>query len=206
MQIKILPSESVTFLGMKGSGKTSMEKFLINATRPTGTRRVIIQDTKQVGDFNEYPSVSELKDLHKIVAENPISVYAPNKFEKYDPEFHESLYTWVFDRWNTCIVIDELTSIVQGNKTPPAYRDLTDRGRARHVSIWQGNQKPIYIPHAALSEADHFFVFDLLVKEDREKIASILGKKVMTRPPDPHGFWYYHKSLKDPVYYPGLKL
>ncbi len=206
MEIKILPSESVTFLGMKGSGKTSMEKFLLNATVPTGTRRVVIQDTKQVGDFDEYPKVTQLKDLHKIVAKNPISVYAPNREEKYDPAFHEALYTWVFDRWNTCIVIDELTSIVQGNNTPPAYRDLTDRGRARHVSIWQGNQKPVFIPHAALSEADHFFVFDLLVKSDREKVASILGNKVMERPRDPHGFWYYHKSLKDPVYYPGLKL
>jgi len=206
MQIKILPSEGVTVLGMKGSGKTEMLKFLIKATRPTGTRRIVIQDTKQTGDFKEWPSVNNLKDLHKLVAENPISVYAPDREEKYNPEFHEALYDWVFERWNTCIVIDELTSIVTGNQTPAAYRDLTDRGRARHVSVMQGNQKPIYLPHAALSEADHFFVFDLLVKSDREKVASILGNRVLKRPEDPHGFWYYHKSMKDPVYYPGLKL
>jgi ABC-type cobalamin/Fe3+-siderophores transport system ATPase subunit len=196
----------VTVLGMKGSGKTYLLKYLIKAARPTGTRRIIIQDTKQVGDFDEYPTVNSLKDLHKTVAANAITVYAPTPFEKYNPEYHESLYQWIFDRWNTCIVIDELTSIVQGNQTPVSYRDLTDRGRARHVSIWQGNQKPVFIPHAALSEADHFFVFDLLVKSDREKVASILGNKVLTRPPDPHGFWYYHKSLKDPVYFPGIKL
>jgi hypothetical protein len=191
---------------MKGSGKTSMEKFLLKQTKVTGTRRIVILDTKQVGDFNEYPSVSELAKLHEVVATNPITVYAPNRNEKYDSAYHEALFTWVFDRWNTCILIDELTSIVHGNHTPVAYRDLTDRGRARHVSIWQGNQKPIYLPHAALSEADHFFVFDLLVKSDREKVASILGNKVLKRPTDPHGFWYYHKSLKDPVYFPGLKL
>ena len=206
MKIKILPSEAVTVFGMKGSGKTQLLKFLLKATKPTGTRRIIIQDSKQVGDFKEFPTVSELKNLHKVVAGNPITVYAPTKYEKYNPDFHEALYTWAFDRWNTCIVVDELTSIVQGNTTPPAFRDLTDRGRARHVSLWAGNQKPIYVPHAVLSEADHFFVFDLLVKSDREKIASILGNKVMTRPPDPHGFWYYHKTLKDPVYYPGLQI
>lgn len=206
MKINILPSESVSVFGMKGSGKTQMLLHLLEATRPTGSRRVIIQDTKQVGDFAKYPAVTELRNLHKVVAQNPITVYAPNRNEKYDPEYHEALYSWAFDRWNTCVVIDELTSIVQGNQTPVSYRDLTDRGRARHVSIWQGNQKPIYIPHAALSEADHFFIFDLLVKSDREKIASILGANVMQRPADPHGFWYYHKSYKDPVYYPGLKL
>jgi len=206
MQIKILPSEAVTFLGMKGSGKTSMMLYLLEHARLIGTRRVIIQDTKQVGDFDRYPQVTELKNLHKVVSNNPVTVYAPTKDEKYNPDFHEALYTWAFERGNTCLVVDELTSIVQGNTTPPAFRDLTDRGRARHVSLWAGNQKPIYIPHAVLSEADHFFVFDLLVKSDREKIASILGSKVMERPSDPHGFWYYHKSLKDPFYYPGLKL
>ena len=206
MAIKILPDESVSIFGMKGSGKTTLMKGIISLSKPRGTHRIVILDTKQVGDFIEYPQVEELKLLHKIVENNPIVVYAPNKFEKRDPTYHEGFFAWCYDRWNTRVVIDELTSIVSGNDVPDSYKDVTDRGRAKNVTVIQGNQKPIYVPHSALSEADHFFVFDLLVGDDRDKLAKNLGPKIKIRPRDPHGFWYYHKHLKEPVYFPGLKI
>lgn len=204
MNIKILPSESVTILGMKGSGKTTLLNFLIEQARPTGTRRIVILDTKQVGDFARYPSVSELKDLHKIVAANPVVVYAPNKEENRNPNYHEAFFAWGYDRWNTCLVVDELTSIVWGNDVPDSYKDVTDRGRAKHVVIWQGNQKPVFVPHAALSEADHYFMFRLMIESDKKKMAGILGNKVLTPISDPYGFYYYYKSMTQPVYSAGL--
>ena len=206
MQIKIKPDASVTILGMKGTGKTTLMTHLINQTRPTGTGRIVIYDSKQVGDFTAFPAVSELKELHKLVASNPVVVYAPNRDELHDLNFHEAFFAWCFERWNTRVVVDELTSIVWGNNVPNSYKDVTDRGRAKHVTIIQGNQKPVFVPHSALSEADHYFMFDLMVATDRDKMAGILGSKVKKRPPDLHGFWYFHKSMREPTYCPGLSL
>jgi len=204
MRIHIRRDESVTIIGRKGSGKTYGLLTLLKAVQPTGRYRIVILDTKQTGDFKMYPTVRYLKDLHKKVEKYPIVVYAPVDQEARDPAYIEGFFRWAYQRWDTLVVVDELTSIVYGNDTPDSYRDITDRGRAKHVSIWQGNQKPVFVPHAALSEADHYFVFDLQMETDRKKVASIIGNKALIRPPDPHGFWYYHKSLRDPVYFRGM--
>lgn len=202
----ILPSESVLVVGMKGSGKTTLLTYLLDQLRPQGRHRAIILDTKQVGDFKKYPTVTELSQLHKYVEKYPKVCYSPNKAEVKDPAFHEGFFAWAYDRHDTTLIVDELTSIVWGNDVPDSYKDVTDRGRAKRVTIWQGNQKPVFVPHAALSESDHFFMFDMLMEGDRKKMSTILGGLVMQRPPDPFGFWYYHKTLKDPVYVPGLKI
>lgn len=191
---------------MKGSGKTTTLLTLIEKTKPVGHHRMVILDTKQVGDFSGYPVVTELEKLAETVDKNPITVYAPNKNEVRNRDYHEGFFEWCYDRWNTTVIVDELTQIVWGNDVPDSYMDITDRGRARHVSIWQGNQKPVFVPHAALSEADHFFVHDLLVKRDREKMVDILGTKIRKRIPDKHGFWYFYRTMTEPIYVPGFIL
>lgn len=204
MKVNIRPDESITVIGMKGSGKTHLLLGLLKQVKPIGEHRTAILDTKQVGDFKQYPKTDKLSDVHKLAEKHPVFVYAPNKHEAKDESFIDGFFEWCYERWNTTVVVDELTSIVWGNDVPDSYKDITDRGRAKHVSIWQGNQKPVFVPHAALSEADHFFVFDLMMQTDRKKVATILGNKVLQRPPDKHGFWYYHRSLRDPVYVPGI--
>lgn len=193
-------------IGMKGSGKSTLLDYLITQKQPTGRTRVAILDTKQTGDFNHYPKVDELSKLHIIAQDNPVIVYAPNHYELKSQLHHNAFLAWGYDRWDTVIVVDELGQIVKGNDVSAEYADVTDRGRARNVTIWQGNQKPVFLPHAALSESDHYFLFDLMVDKDREKMVGILGKKVMQRPTNPHGFWYYYRHMKEPVYYPGVKL
>lgn len=206
MNITIKPDESVTIIGRKGTGKTKILLYLLGLIKPIGVHRIVILDTKQVGDFKGFPSVTELRHLHKAVERNAIVVYAPNKYEMREPSYIEGFFEWCYERWNVTVVVDELTSIVWGNDVPDSYKDITDRGRAKHVSIWQGNQKPVFVPHAALSEADHFFVLDLNMKPDREKMAGIIGDEAKVRPPDKHGFWYYHQSLRSPVYCPGIQI
>lgn len=207
MQVTIRPDESVTIFGRKGSGKTSLLNWAIDSSVIRGTHRKIILDTKQVGDFSRFPAVQELKDLHKLTASNPVCVYAPHSGEAHDRNFMDAFFAWAYERWNTCVIVDELSSIVWGNDVPDSYKDITDRGRAKHVVLWQSNQKPVYVPHAAISEADHYFTFDLQYDKDRDKVAGIVGSKMLKqRPPDPHGFFYYYKSMRDSIYCPGLNL
>jgi len=167
---------------------------------------VVILDTKQAGDFMQYPRTDELKNLHLLAQDHPVIVYAPNSYELKNPLYHNAFLAWAYDRWDTVIAVDELGQIVKGNDVSLEYADVTDRGRQRNVTIWQGNQKPVFLPHAALSESDHYFMFDLMVDKDREKMVGILGKKVMQRPSHPHGFWYYYRHLKDPFYVSGIKV
>jgi len=192
VSISIRPDESIMIIGMKGSGKSFLLDYLIRQKNPKGRERVVILDTKQSGDFLQYPRVDELSKLHLIAQENPVIVYAPNSYELKNPLYHSAFLAWAYDRWDTVIAVDELGQ--------------TDRGRQRNVTIWQGNQKPVFLPHAALSESDHYFMFDLMVDKDREKMVGILGKMVMKRPAHPHGFWYYYRHNKDPFYVPGIKI
>ncbi len=206
MGITIKPDESLMIIGMKGSGKSFLLEYLIGQKNPKGRERVVILDTKQTGDFSQYPRVDELKNLHLVAQENPIIVYAPNHYELKSPLHHNAFLAWAYDRWDTIVAIDELGQIVKGNDVSAEYADVTDRGRARNVTVWQGNQKPVFLPHAALSESDHYFLFDLMVDKDREKMVGILGKKVMQRPIHPHGFWYYYRHNREPYYVPGIKI
>lgn len=209
MNINLRPDESFTVIGMKGSGKTELIKKIIRGIRPKGRQRVVILDTKQTGDFKEYPTFSELADITKMTEKNGIVVYAPNDYEAKNPDYHEGFFGWCYARTKdlvspTSVVVDELSSIVTGNDTPDSYKDITDRGRARLCQLIQGNQKPVFVPHGALSESDHFAVFDLLQKSAQDKIRGIILD--YKRPHDRHGFWYYHRSLREPIYFPGLKL
>lgn len=181
-------------------------EYLIKQGQPQGHYRIVILDTKQAGDFALYPKCDKLKDLPKLVEKNPVCVYAPCSAEVKNPDYHEGFFEWCYNRWNTRIVIDELGSIVYGNDTPDSYKDVTDRGRARKVTVLQGSQKPVFIPHAALSENDHFFVFDLQIESARKKMAGIMGEAVKKRPIDPYGFWYYHHKLLNPEYISGIQL
>jgi energy-coupling factor transporter ATP-binding protein EcfA2 len=206
----IKPDESVTIVGAKGSGKTTMLNYLIDLKQPKRHERIVILDTKQVGDFDRFPAVDELKNLHKLAETNPKLVYAPNRYELKNPDYIEAFLAWCYERsfagGGTVCVIDELTQIVWGNDVPDSYKDMTDRGRAKEATIWQGNQKPVFVPHSALSEADHYFLYDLLVESDRIKMSGILGKKVLQRPIDPHGFWYFHRHMREPQYIPGIEI
>lgn len=209
MKINIRRDEGVTIIGKKGSGKTQLLLMLLDMAEkagPLGKHRYIILDTKQVGDFDKYPRVTRLKDLPEVVAQNGFVVYAPHKEEMRNPDYIEGFFEWCYERWNTTVVIDELTSIVQRQDTPDSYKDITDRGRAKHVTFWQGNQKPIEVPHAALSESDHYFCFTLMVEGARKKMAGIMGNKVLKRCPDRYGFYYYNSEMDEPGYIPGIKL
>ena len=138
MNINIKPGESVIVIGRKGTGKTVLLKYLMTRSVPQGHHRNIILDTKQAGDFAEYPTCTRLKDLPKLVEKHHTVCYAPIGSEARNEDYINGFFEWCYNRWNTRIVVDELGSIIHGNDTPEAYRDCTDRGRARRVTLLQG--------------------------------------------------------------------
>lgn len=210
MPFYISPTDRVSILGKTGSGKSVLTKRLLAEMKRQAESfpfyyPIIVLDQKgQPKTFRGFGKrVKTLKNLWREIdrEKEPILVYSPipeeNNLEGADRFFRE-LYE--SDLPNLTYV-DELTLATDKNKPLKHYEMYMKQGRERLQSLWQATQNPIFVPHDFFSNADHFFVFDLLLDEDRKKIAGFAGKEVLERPADKHGFWYYSVSERNPVYY-----
>jgi hypothetical protein len=129
-------------------------------------------------------------------------------YEPIEEEMNEFYYDGFFKflretKEPLLVVVDELASIIsQGGKAPHNYDLMMKQGRSKFQAIWAGIQNPIYVPPDFLRQADHFYIFDLLTKDDREKMKGIVGDGVMTPPINEHGFYYFAAGKKTLEYFP----
>ena len=61
------------------------------------------------------------------------------------------------------------------------------------------HQRPVDIPAIILANSTHFFIFDLNLPQDREKIAKATGRPEFMTKPNGYHFWYYKNGLNRPV-------
>ena len=102
------------------------------------------------------------------------------------------------------VYVDEFTLLGRGENIPEYVEKFYKQGRERLQALWASTQNPVYLSHDVLSQADHYFVFDLLTKSDRERMAAMAGDDLKKRPKEIHGFWYFGTSERDPQYFPNV--
>jgi hypothetical protein len=99
--------------------------------------------------------------------------------------------------------VDELMSVSPNPAVIPEYlRAIYTRGRELKVACWGLTQRPSGISQIPISEAIHYFVFDLNLKTDRKKLVEITGQpELMELPGDTeeYAFWYYNVKNKRPT-------
>ncbi len=165
----IIPSlsERACIIGMTGSGKTTLAKHIL-ATRPF----VAIYDAKGMINWPGYHRVTSLHEAMKSKADKIL--YAPNHRELRDLAVINHFFFWIYERRNTTVYIDEVYAVTNRGEIPDFYHAILTRGREMQISCISSTQRPKLIPQAVLSESECFYVFRLLLPQDRQKIKDIL--------------------------------
>lgn len=178
------------FVGRTGSGKTTLADLLI---RHLGYRTVVI-DPKHLWEFPGYQLVTEYNPDPNVVRQ----LFRPRLREGDGWRDTEAYLNAV---WSygipTVVYVDELTALSTPRKTIPVLADMVRLGRQRKIVPWTATQRPKEVPNLFLTEADHWFVFDLRHEDDRKKVAGFLGKKVEGRLPEDYAFWYANPGERD---------
>ncbi len=188
--INIMQDQHVFIAGKTGSGKTTLAMFLL-----FNVNRLIVVDNKDsLADWN-VENDTPINRL-KVKDEKPIRIRVITN-EKAIP-----LLELAYITGNVTVYIDEMSALVPPRSKPPqVIYDLLQRGRSRNISVWSSTQRPTLVPLESISEATHFFVFRLNLEDDRKRIASIAGKKMLEPVKDKHGFFYLNDETDNFRYF-----
>lgn len=168
------PTDRALFVGMTGSGKTTLARRLL-----APWQYVVAIDGKST---LHWPGWSRQTSIERAVklnpATNPRIIVAPSHAELQDGPSLSLLFTWLYERRNTLVYIDEIYSIASGSSAdsiPDSLLAILTRGRERRTPLWGATQRPMFIPTVFLSEAEHAYLFRLQAPQDRKKVGDFYG-------------------------------
>ncbi len=202
MQIQIKDGEHVFDCGRSGTGKSELAEVYT-----AGLEQVIALDTKGDFKYKQLPDVPIFDRLSELVKfESGKAIYRPNIHE-LNPTYYELFFEWIYNRKNCTVLVDEILDICSNSFNIPFYaKAILTRGRSRNTRMWGCTQRPKGIPTVFISEAIHFFVFDLNTKDDRKRIVENTGCQVFETNPnnklkgEEHFFYYYNvKYMDEPI-------
>jgi hypothetical protein len=176
-----------------------------------GRRQVFVIDSKHDPAWGNVVGARYLKTLEKVertrFPRDPIVIWRPSGIEANDASNFDAFFSWVYARGNTCLVLDEVSSLVQSAQSyGPGFADIVQRGRVRGITVFYGTQRPAYVPRIIYSESQRFFVSYVSDRRDRETIAAFTNPAIAAEVPDNYGFWYYRTKGRKAQYFSGLDL
>lgn len=169
------PSDRVFIAGQTGSGKTVLARYLCSY-RET----VVILDPKRRIDWTGYKLVTSLKAATKLDPRKERRIiYRPDftavkDWDNGDDEI-QRFFEWIYLRGNTTLYVDEAYLITKGEELPQFYHACLTQGRELGIETWTATQRPMHIPQALMSEAEHDYIFRLKLPQDRKKVEAICG-------------------------------
>ena len=201
LRIVVKSTDRALFTGQTGSGKTYAAGKLIRSLD-----RVVVVDPKASESIDKWGLVPWDREAKRILRSNEAlraRVLIP--IGKDPDEVFEEVFAAVLAAGNCTVYVDELYGVVPpGAKPGPYLTAIWTRGRELGVGAWAATQRPTWVPLFALSEAQHFFVFRLLLDEDRARMSAFMGPEVREPIEDDHGFFYSSPSWRAPIYLPEL--
>lgn len=160
--------ERGALVGTTGSGKTTLARAICNRFE-----NVAIIDPK--GMIN-WPGYVKHRSLDRLVKEESTRlIYAPDHDELIDEDAIEGFFSWVYQRGNFFVYIDEVGAITFGDTLPRSYHACLTRGREKGIGTLSATQRPRKIPQVIFSESEFFYIFRLSLETDRTKIWESTG-------------------------------
>lgn len=196
LTIPLKRSERALFTGRTGSGKSTLADKLIRTLR----YRTVVLDPKGLWDFPGYLPVVEYdpRPETRYQVFRPLEGARPTRDRLYT-DWELFLQQVWRDPQPTLVYVDELTMVTTPQYASPILFKFARQGRAFGKGLWTGTQRPSGIPGSFLTEAEHWFVFDLRHGDDRKKVAGFLGDAAEERPKGRYSFWYANPELPNAV-------
>lgn len=199
----IQSNDRVFFAGQTGSGKTTAARHLLRLA----DRLIVIDPKGELGEGSGWNLIEATpRAMHDLENGHAGRLRFLPPLEMPE-DYYKSIFLFAVDCGNVIIYIDEMYAVFPGGAraTDPLVMTWT-RGRSLGVGTWGATQRPTWIPLFAMSEAQHFFVFRLMLPEDRSRMASMIGGEVEEKIPDEHGFWYRDIREENPKYFRQLEI
>lgn len=200
MSRNIKSNDRLFITGKTGSGKTFLAKYLT-----ANLNRLVVLDGKGTLDSWDLELYDE-KNKRRLIENKPVRtrvVYNPQY--TLQENWNDILET-VYLSGNCTIYIDELYTVVPPGKNPNNYlTGIWTRGRELNIGGWASTQRPASIPFIVITESEFFFMFRLLMEEDKIRMSTFMGKSVLEPIKDKYGFYYYDALEDNPIYISKLK-
>lgn len=179
MKIKLKSNDRVFVAGKTGSGKSFLIKYILTGY----PGKVIVYDEKNSFDLDNYRIVRNLSEFYLALDEYDKIKFVPDIQSIINDEdkltLLENIFYHIYIAKNCLLVIDEAYSIFRSAlDIPQWFKAILTRGRERNVGVICLTQRPAHIPVFVYSEAEHFFVFRLLTKNDISKLEAIFGDAI----------------------------
>jgi hypothetical protein len=198
--VTIKPSERVFLAGKTGSGKTYLARYLLRSFR-----RLIVIDSKGTL-YNWGLEPWNRKALKKLGRGEDVRARVTFDTIRDIEDAWEDMFADLYEKGggNFVLYIDETYGVTPfGNRAPVGLTALYTRGREFNIGVWSATQRPLGVPLIEKSEAEHFFMFRLILKGDRQHMGEFLGEDVAERIiPHEHGFFYKHIAWERAAYVP----
>lgn len=173
-------------IGQTGSGKTTL--FRLALCRVPAYKFVIVYDVKgqmKPGEWPGFKFVKSFDELRKAAGLKingkftfPKIVFQPNIYELPDDkdlEHADKFFKFVYFRENTVLYVDEIYGVTTNRTIPFHFKAILTRGRERGITCLMATQRPAEIPQFILSESENFYIFQLQMPQDKERIRKIKG-------------------------------
>lgn len=202
-KIEIASSDRVAIVGATGSGKTFLSRHLL-----WRVKRLVVCDPK--GTLRGQWALEEWSETTraKLLEGEPVRVRIASPIirgSKESPDWEP--YLWdVYDAGNVLLYVDEVYGVVPIGRKSQALNAIYTRGRELGIGAFACSQRPSWIPLELLSESSWFFMFRLLLQEDRDRMAAMMGPQVKEPFREPYGFWTYNVAWEEPVFTPQLEV
>lgn len=187
--------QRATVVGATGTGKTTLSRQLLY-----GYPAVIVIDSKCTYGGKEgepgYKMVRNPSQLRGIGARDRYIQYRPDERHQTVDDYDE-VYKWCYRRHEIMVYTDEAFLVHHGSYAPDWMRACVTCGRELGIGMITGTQRPRGIDLRLLTEAEVFFAFELRHRDDRKRMAEMMGEDLMTIPPK-YAAWYWRAGGGSP--------
>lgn len=205
--------ERVLVAGQTGSGKTVAMAAIARALSQRG--RVAVIDTKIEPKYRALPRARLVKHPRDFSSSESrferrdgpaVMIWRPSPDVAQDPQALDDVLYSLYHRYAGNVVIDELYPFHTGGRAGPGLTALLTRGRSRGITTVMGSQRPTWISRFCVTEAQHYWCYRLVDRQDRKRLSEVIPEFPLEVLPEKYRFHYYHHSLAAPILFSPISI